>query len=68
MRNFVEIEKIIHKIQKTQLKKIHAINFTEEEFKKELKEKNPAFIDAMKKGTVLFGQEQLIQFLRELSI
>ena len=63
--NFTEIEKIIRKIQNTQIKKIHSINFTPEEFKRELK-KNKAFIDAVKKGIILFGQEKFIKFMKNL--
>jgi len=61
---FIEIESIIAKIQKTQIKKIHASSFTEAEFKQELEKPNKAFIDAIKKGIVLFGQEKFIKFMR----
>ena len=64
---FSEVEKLINKIQKTQLKKIHAINMTEKEFKEELR-KNKAFIDAVKKGIILFGQERFIKFIKSLII
>ena len=60
--NLTEINNIISKLQKTQIKKIHALNFTEEEFKKELS--NEAIIDAIKKGSILFGQEKFIKFIR----
>lgn len=64
---FGKIHKIIDKIQKTQIKKIHSINLTKEELKNELtSQKNPAFIEAIKKGAVLFGQENFIKFMRGL--
>lgn len=63
---FVRIQKIIDKIQKTQVKKIHAINFTETEFKEELKKPNKAFIEAINKGVVLFGQERFVKFMKRL--
>lgn len=66
-KNIIAVEKIITDIQKTQIKKIHSINFTESELKNELKKQNKAFIDAIKKGIVLFGQDKFIKFLRELS-
>ena len=66
-KNFIEIEKIVSTAQKTQLKKIHLLNFTETEFKNELKKPNKAFIDAIKKGVVLFGQERFIKFIRGLA-
>ena len=60
---FLKIQNILDKIQKTENKKIHLIDFTSSEFKKELKNKNKAFIDAIKKGVVLFGQENFIKFM-----
>lgn len=64
--NFQEIEQLINKIQKTQIKMIHFLNFTKEELKNELEKPNKAFIDAIKKGTILFGQENFIKFVRGL--
>ena len=64
---FVEIEESVKKIQKTQVKKIHIINFTEHEFKQELTKPNKAFIDAVNKGLILFGQEEFIRFMKNLS-
>lgn len=61
---FLEIEKSINKIQKTQIKKIHTLNFTQMEFKQELEKPNKIFIDAIKKGIVLFGQEKFIKFIK----
>ena len=63
---FLEIEESIKRIQKVQIKKIHAINFTPAEFKGELEKPNKVFIDAIKKGIILFGQEKFIKFIREL--
>ena len=64
--NFLEIEKVIQKIQKTQIKKIHSESFTKTEFKEELKKTNKIFIDAIKKGIVLFGQENFIKFIGDM--
>jgi len=64
-KKLIEIHKILKKIQTTQIKKIHSINLTEEELKKELiSQKNPAFIEALKKGIILFGQENFIKFVK----
>ncbi len=65
---FIEIEEAITKIQKTQIKKVHILNFTEKEFKQELEKPNKVFIDAIKKGVVLFGQEKFIKFMRSIRI
>lgn len=64
---FIEIESIIAKIQKTQFKKIHALNFTAAEFKQELEKPNKVFIDVIKKGVVLFGQEGFIKFIKGIT-
>ena len=64
---FIDIEKTIRKIQKTQLKKIHAVNFTQLEFKKEIEKPNKVFIDAIKKGIILFGQEKFIKFIKKIN-
>ena len=61
-----KIDTTLLRIQETQTKKIHAINFTKKEFENELKSKNKAFIDAIKKGVILFGQENFIKFMRGL--
>ena len=65
---FLEVEETIKKIQKTQIKKIHALNITPNEFRQELEKPNKVFIDAVKKGIVLFGQEKFIKFIKDLSI
>ena len=61
-----KIGNIVLKIQQTQNKKIHSINFTKKELKQELKERNKAFIDAIKEGIVLFGQEKFVRFMKEM--
>lgn len=66
--NFLSVGETIQKIQKTQIKKIHSENFTKTEFKKELEKPNKIFIDAIKKGIILFGQEKFIKFIKEVSI
>ena len=66
-KKFKEVEKEILEIQKVQLKKIHAIQLTNEEFYKEIKNKNKAYLDAIKKGIVLFGQENFIKQMEKLN-
>jgi predicted nucleotidyltransferase/DNA-binding phage protein len=63
---FKQVDEIISKIQKTQAKRIHLIDLTKEEFKEELKKQNKAYIDALKKGVILFGQDNFIEFIRSL--
>jgi len=64
-KNFKAIDEIKNKIQKTQSKEIHLIDLTKEEFKDELKKQNKAYIDALKKGIILFGQDNFIKFIGE---
>ena len=64
---FLNIEESIKKIQKTQIKKIHALHFTPAEFKYELEKPNSIFIDAVKKGIILFGQEKFTKFIKSIS-
>ena len=64
---FIEIEKSIAKIQKTQIKKIHDLNFTQTEFKQEIEKPNNAFIDAVRKGVIIFGQDKFLKFMRGIS-
>lgn len=66
-KNFKEIEKEILEIQKVQLKKIHAIQLTNKEFYKEIKNKNKAYLDAIKKGVVLYGQDNFIKQMEKLN-
>ncbi len=61
--NFKKLHEIISKIQLSLDKKVHSFIFTENEFKLELKRENKAFIDALKKGVILFGQEEFIKFI-----
>ncbi|MFH0875435.1 MAG: hypothetical protein V1859_05840 [archaeon] len=63
---FIEIDKSIVQIQKTTAKKIHAIYFTKNELKYEIKKPNAAIIDAIKKGKILYGQDDFIKFIQSL--
>ena len=66
-RAFKQIDEIVSKMQKTQAKKIHLIDITEAEFTQELINRNKAYLDAIKKGIILFGQENLIKFIGDLN-
>ena len=66
-KNFKAVENVITEVQQTQIKKIHAIDLTKEELKTELKNKNKAYIEALKKGIILFGQENFIKFIKDMS-
>ncbi len=64
--NIAVISRLFHDIQKMQAKKIHYLTFTEQEFRNELHKPNKAFIDAIKKGAVLSGEDRFIRFMRRL--
>ncbi len=63
-KSFTPLRKISGKTQKTLMKKVHALFFTEEELEQELTKQNKAITDAIRKGVVLFGQENFIRFMR----
>ena len=65
-KKFKRIEDIIMKIQKTELKKIHIIDMVAAEFREELTNHNKAYIDAVKKGVILYGQDNFIKFMKSL--
>ena len=65
-KNFVKVDKLLLDIQQALTKKIHSINFTEIEFKKEIKKPNRAILEAVKKGVILFGQENFIRLIKEI--
>ena len=62
------ISRLLEKIQQTQEKNIHAQNFTLQEFKKELHQKNKIFLDALHRGVILFGQEKFLQFIQNFAL
>lgn len=67
-KNLNKIKDAVLKIQKMQTKDIHSINFTREEFEKELISlQNKIFLEAIRKGVVLFGQDKFIKFMRNIS-
>ena len=65
--DFKAVETIISEIQQTQVKKIHAIDLTKKELEFELKKNNKAYLEAIKKGAILFGQENFIKFIEDMS-
>lgn len=65
-KKLTKINNILFKIQEIQTKKIHSINLTQKEFKQELKKPNKAYLDAVKRGVILFGQENFIKFIKEM--
>ena len=62
----MEIERLIMKIQKTQLKHIHNIIFAPAGLKEELQKPNIAFVNAIEEGVILFGQDKFVAFMKEL--
>lgn len=66
-KNFLQIEKVVREEQMVQAKEIHDIGFTSKEFRKELENHNKAFLEAVRKGVILFGQERFIKFIKGLS-
>ena len=65
-KRFKKLHESLDKIQISQAKHIHSINFTQSELREELLKPNKVFIEAVKKGVVLFGQEEFIKFIKKL--
>ncbi|MBI2541890.1 hypothetical protein HYV80_04225 [Candidatus Woesearchaeota archaeon] len=65
-KKLAKINDEVFRIQETQNKKIHSINLTQGEFKQELKKPNKAYLEAIKKGIILFGQENFIKLIKEI--
>ena len=61
-----EIEDVIMKVQKTQLKQSHNIIIAYAGLKDELKRPNIAFVNAIQDGVILFGQDKFVAFIQEL--
>ncbi len=66
-KDFKAVDSAIIEAQQAQIKKIHIIDLTKKELRAELNNKNKAYLDAIKKGVVLFGQENFIKFIEEIS-
>ena len=65
--SFKPIGEAVSRMQKTQAKKIHLIDLTKKEFKEELKKQNKAYVNALRKGIVLFGQDNYIKFIEDIT-
>lgn len=65
-KNFHSIDEKMLKIQLTQLKKIHNIDLTKEEIILELSRPNKAYLDALKKGVILYGQENFVSLIKTI--
>ncbi len=66
--HFQKIDKTVLKLQQTQIKKIHLVDLTEGELKKELNiNKNKAYADIFKKGILLFGHDNYIKFINQIN-
>lgn len=66
-KDFTKINKTLTDIQVSLDKKIHEINLTKKELIIEVKNNNKAYIEAIKKGVILFGHENFIKFIKEIS-
>jgi|SRR3989344_183287 len=63
---FAKNDNLIFKIQETLDKKIHYICLTPNELRKELKKSNKPYLESIKKGFILFGQEKFVKFIKDL--
>lgn len=61
-----EIKKIIEDKNKLTAKKMHVIIQTKEDFIKDIKNKNKVSLEIIKTGIILFGNENLIKYMKEI--
>lgn len=64
-KSFIDAENLTMKIQKTLSKKIHPEYLTRKELNKEIKS-NDIFRDAIKKGIILFGQDEFVGLMKDV--
>ena len=62
-KNFKDIEKIIGARKRISNKKIHPLIQTSDNFKSDVNKRNKTMIEILKKGIVLFGQEEIRKIL-----
>lgn len=60
-KRFSEIKRIISERSRLSNKRIHLILQSPEEFKKDVNNRNKAMIEIIKKGAVLFGQDEIVR-------
>jgi len=58
----------IHPSEEFAEEKINSINLTELEFVKELMRPNKDFVDSVREGSVLLGQEKFIQLIKQIHL
>lgn len=63
-RKYENIKKIIEKRQKILPKKIHSLIQTLEDFKNDVINRNKVIVEILKKGIVLYGQEELRKVMK----
>lgn len=66
MEKLKEIEKEIERKKNILIKPLHALYQTPEEFIKSMHSKNKVSLEILKTGIVLYGQERVIDILKEL--
>ena len=65
-RNSEKIGDNLLKIKKKQILPVHDIIITNKELLKELSKPNRAYLEIIKKGVVLYGQDKYISFIKKL--
>ena len=58
---------MINEINKINIKRIHAVKHTKKYLKHNIREGNKAVIDAIKNGIVVFGYEQFIKVIQDVT-
>ena len=66
-KNAGETDKIIKQKQKILPKELHAIKLTNKDMIKNLHKKNKAIIDIVKNGVVIYGQDEYVEIIKNVT-
>ena len=66
-KDYPEVKKITDKKRELLPKKLHSINITEQELRSNLKQKKEAMIDIVKNAIILYGQDEYVEVIANVS-
>lgn len=66
-KDYQEVKKITDKKSELLPKKLHSINITEQELASNLKQKKEAMIDIVKNAIILYGQDEYVEVIANVS-
>lgn len=64
----IRLNEQMDKINKVNIKKIHVIKQTKEDYKKNIKKRDKIILDSIKKGVVIFGYDKIIKIIENVTL